>query len=70
MKRKLCIMLLVVALFLIGISALFAYAPPQVNAGDLCITQNVKLINNFTNEIEGTIPTILDDGLFARGRIT
>lgn len=70
MKRKLCIMLLIVALFLIGISALFAYAPPQNEAGCTGLMQSVLTIDNFNNVNGGGIPTILDDGLFVRGRIT
>jgi hypothetical protein len=70
MKRKLCTMLLLAALLLIGISSLFAYPPPQVNAGGteaLRTTNTVEVINNANG---GGIPTILDDEIFAIGRIT
>lgn len=70
MKRKLCSMLLLVALFLIGISALFAYAPPQEYAGCKQIqwtTQTVEVINN---NYGGGHFTVFEDGLFAIGRIT
>ncbi len=70
MKRKLCVMLLLVALLLIGISSLFACPPPHTDAGGasaLQTTITVEIINNVNG---GGILTILDDGLFERGRIT
>jgi hypothetical protein len=70
MKRKLCILLLIVALFLIGIFSLFACPPPQSTAGAASTMQTTMRVNVYHYISGGGILTIFDDGLFERGRIT
>jgi len=70
MKRNLCVMLLLVALLLIGISSLFASSPPQVKAGDGAALSSTITVELSDGANGGGYLTILENSLFMIGRIT